>query len=229
MLEERFKDSLRRSLMFLEKVKYIINDVRQRRDFADYVNFIILNSKNININNTEATQVFIAFNHINAVLRRDLKEPNENSTIADLFKELRYRKDIWFDRFAIKSNVQPIQPPPKQRDQQREQRRSNNLFTRGVINGITDGNYQPTPLPLKQNEPTPAFYFPNKYPPYINTNQSNYNAQKRYNRYQTNQSYLQNQFNKTGYQQRYQQRYQQKGGRVANIVTGAAAIGQTLR
>ena len=230
MLEERFRDSPGRSLMLLEEVKYTVNNVCQRRDPADYVNFIILNSKNTSIGNTEATQVLIALNHIDAVLRRDLKEPNESSTVANLLKELRYRKDIWFDRFAIKSNAQPTQPPPKQRDQreQREQRLPNNPFTRGVANGIASGNYQPTLLQPKQNELTPAFY-PNRYPPYININQSNYNAPGRYNRYQTNQSYPQNQPNKIGYQQRYQQRYQQKRNRVANIVAGAATVGQTSR
>lgn len=53
-LEERFRDSPSKSLSMLEAIRYTTKDARNRRDPADYVSTIVLNSKNAGIAPTEA-------------------------------------------------------------------------------------------------------------------------------------------------------------------------------
>ena len=64
--EERFRESPLRSLDLLEKLRYTIQDVRIRRDRADYVASIILSGKNAGKATTEAAQAKIVFNYLDA-------------------------------------------------------------------------------------------------------------------------------------------------------------------
>lgn len=115
-LETRFQDSPSKSLSLLEAVRYTVRDARSRRDPADYLSSIVLNSKNAGIATTEAAQVLLAYEHMDSQLRRDLPRPTALSTVADLMEELRHQKDIWFDIYSNKdtrieprSSVQPAQ------------------------------------------------------------------------------------------------------------------------
>lgn len=106
-LEARFRDSPGKSLTLLELIRYTVRDVRSRKDPADYVSSIVLNSKNAGIAATEASQVLLAYEHIDGELRRDLSIPTEVSTVAGLLEELRRRKDIWYDIYSKGYEARP--------------------------------------------------------------------------------------------------------------------------
>lgn len=93
-LEARFRDSPGKSLTLLESVRYTVRDARNKKDPADYVSSIVLNSKNAGIATTDAAQVLLAYEHIDGELRRDLPRPTEASTVSSLLEELRHQKDI---------------------------------------------------------------------------------------------------------------------------------------
>lgn len=89
-LEARFRDSPGKSLALLESVRYTVRDAKNRRDPADYVNTIVLNSKNAGFASTEYAQVRLAYEHMDRELRQNLPRPSEQSTISNLLTELRY-------------------------------------------------------------------------------------------------------------------------------------------
>lgn len=93
-LETRFRDSPGKSLALLEAVRYTVADARNRRDPADYLATIVLNSKNAGTATTEAAQVLLAYEHMDGNLRRDLPRPTITSTVASSMEELRHQKDI---------------------------------------------------------------------------------------------------------------------------------------
>ncbi len=107
-LEARFRDSPGKSLTLLESVRYTVKDARNKRDPADYVSSIVLNSKNAGIATTEAAQVLLAYEHIDGELRRDLPRPTEASTVSSLLEELRHQKDIWFDIYGKGYESRPL-------------------------------------------------------------------------------------------------------------------------
>lgn len=116
-LEARFRDSPGKSLTLLESVRYTVRDARNKRDPADYVSSIVLNSKNAGIATTEAAQVLLAYEHIDGELRRDLPRPTEASTVSSLLDELRHQKDIWFDIYGGKSyETRPLTTPQNRQD-----------------------------------------------------------------------------------------------------------------
>lgn len=99
-LEARFKDSPGKSLTLLEAIRYTVKDARNRRDPADYVSSIVLNSKNAGIADTKAAQVLLAYEHLDGELRQNLPRPTATSTNSDLLDELRHQKNIWFDIYG---------------------------------------------------------------------------------------------------------------------------------
>lgn len=74
---------------------------------TDFISSIVLNSKNAGIATTDATQVLLAYEHIDGELRRDPPRPTPASTIAALMEELRHQKDIWFDIYAKGYEAKP--------------------------------------------------------------------------------------------------------------------------
>ena len=102
-LEERFRDAPGKSLATLETVRYTVADARMRHDPADYMSTIVLNGKNSGIATSEASQVLLAYEHIDGQLRRDLTRPTPTSTVASMIQELRLQKDIWFDIYSSSS------------------------------------------------------------------------------------------------------------------------------
>ena len=87
-------------MSIVEAIRYTIKDVRVRKNLADYVNSILIYSKNVGLALTETKQVLLAYEHMNAELRRDLPRPLETSTIPSLINELRLQKDIWYDIYS---------------------------------------------------------------------------------------------------------------------------------
>ena len=101
-LEERFRDPPGKSLTLLEKIRYTVKDVRNRRDPADYVASIVVNGKNASIAPTEYSQVLLAYEHMDAELRQHLQLPKASATIDEFLEEIRHHKEMWFDLFANK-------------------------------------------------------------------------------------------------------------------------------
>lgn len=95
-LEARFRESL----ALLESVRYTVKDAKNRRDPADYINTIVLNSKDAAIAATEAAKVLLAYEHMDGELRRHLPRPTDSSTVSSLLSEIRHQKDIWFDIYG---------------------------------------------------------------------------------------------------------------------------------
>ena len=100
MLEERFRDAPGKSLAALEAVRYTVADARLRKDPAEYMTTIVINGKNSGIAVTEASQVLLAYEHIDGQLRRDLARPTPTSTVSSMIEELRLIKDVWFDIYG---------------------------------------------------------------------------------------------------------------------------------
>lgn len=103
-MEQRFRDPPDRSLAALKAERYTIQDVRRRRDPTDYVQSVVVLGQNAGIAITEATQVMMAYEHMDPQLRRHLLLPNEHSTIEDFIKEISAQKHVWFDHYSITIN-----------------------------------------------------------------------------------------------------------------------------
>ena len=91
--------------------QYTIQDVRRRRDPADYVQSIVLLGQNTGIAITDATQVRIAYEHMEGQLCRDLSRPNKYTTVESLIEELSALKHVWFDIYSSSNlgiRTQPI-------------------------------------------------------------------------------------------------------------------------
>lgn len=76
-LEARFRDSLDKSF----------KDPKNRRDPADYVDTIVLNSKNAGGASAEAAQVLLAYEDLDGEVGRDLPRPTDMSTVIGLLGE----------------------------------------------------------------------------------------------------------------------------------------------
>ena len=63
-LESRSRDSPRKSLTLLESIRYTVQDVRDKRDPAEYVFSTVLNGKNAAIATTDAAQALLAYENI---------------------------------------------------------------------------------------------------------------------------------------------------------------------
>ncbi|KAI4221405.1 MAG: hypothetical protein L6R40_008635, partial [Gallowayella cf. fulva] len=202
-LEERFRDSPSRSLALLESIRYTVRDVRARKDPADYVASIVINAKNSGIATTEATQVMLAINHMDAVLRDSIGGPSSITTIPRLQQVLREKKDIWFDRF---SNDRLDREPSKQ-----NQRQDKGKQPQGQQSNTT---YQfRAPVPFYggyQNRPQP-YAPPGQYAPPQNTYQNQYAGPQI-----KQQPDAAKPTNPQGYQQAYQPGYRPFGNRPQN-------------
>ena len=63
--------------------------MRARKNLANYVNSILIHSKNTDLASIKTKQVLLTYEHINVELRRDLSRPLETSIISSLINELR--------------------------------------------------------------------------------------------------------------------------------------------
>ena len=141
-LESRFRDSPGKSLTLLESIRYTVQDVRDKRDPADYVFSIVLNGKNAGIATTDAAQVLLAYELVDGELRRDLSRPTAASMVTELLKELRHQKDIWFDIYgshearpsAIPFNLYDSSRQDKGKQPQRQY--GSNPFLRAILNAL---------------------------------------------------------------------------------------------
>ena len=71
MLKKRFKDFFKKSLASLKFIKYIIKDIKVKKNPVNFVLNIVLYTKNININNTKYVRILLAYKYIDNVLKRD--------------------------------------------------------------------------------------------------------------------------------------------------------------
>lgn len=93
-LESRFKYLLGKLLSLFENIRYTVTNTRRRKDPANYINAILLNSKKTGIVSTEAVQMLLAYKYIDAKLRRDLPLLIKTLTISALLDKLRNKKEV---------------------------------------------------------------------------------------------------------------------------------------
>ena len=89
-LEIRFRDSPSRLLLIVEAIRYIVKDVRVKKDPVDYITSILVYSKNTNLAPTELLQVLLTYKYMDGKLRRDLSRPLDLSTVASFISDLYY-------------------------------------------------------------------------------------------------------------------------------------------
>ena len=124
-LETRFRDSPGRSLSIVEAIRYTVKDVRARKDPADYVTSILTHSKNAGLAIIEASQVLLAYEHMDGELRRDLPKSFDASIIAAFISDLRLQKDIWYDIYSKGGESKPSAEPKLKQGQYNNPYRSN--------------------------------------------------------------------------------------------------------
>ena len=103
-LERRFREAPGRALSTLESTRYTIAHVRRGNDPEQYLQSIMLNGKNSGIATNDHAQVMLAYEHLDPHLRRDLQEPTEATTMAQLTSAMTSKKNLWFDLYRSSSN-----------------------------------------------------------------------------------------------------------------------------
>ena len=99
-LENRFRDSPTKAMEKPETTRYTLLDARRRKEPSEYVQSIIINGRNAGIAETERSQVMLAWQHMDAELRRDLPRPSDRSTISQFIESVNDNKDLWFDVYS---------------------------------------------------------------------------------------------------------------------------------
>ena len=145
-LEARFRDSPGRSLSIVEAIRYTVKDVRARKDPSDYVTSIMIHSKNAGLASTEAGQVLLAYEHMDAELRRDLPQPSDSSTLASFISDLRHRKDLWYD---IYSKPEKSYADPKHKQGQYNNPYRSNSYPQNPFRGF--GSYGRPSMPYNNS------------------------------------------------------------------------------
>ena len=90
----KFYNSFGKSLILLKAIRYTIKNVRNKKNFIDYVFSIVLNDKNVNIIIIDVAQILFAYKHINDELKRDLVKFTKILIIFNLLEKLRHQKNI---------------------------------------------------------------------------------------------------------------------------------------
>ena len=103
-LENRFRQAPGMALAKLESLRYTISDVRARKDPEEYVQEIVVNGKNAGTATTEASQVMMAYNHLDVQLRILLPQPMLHTTLSEFLVNIQKAKANWFDLYKPYTN-----------------------------------------------------------------------------------------------------------------------------
>ena len=98
-LEKRFREAPGVALSKLESLRYTIADVRARRDPEDYIQQIIVTGKNANTAMTEESQVWTAYQHMDAALRVTLPQPGPETSVAVFIQHVASARSNWYDLY----------------------------------------------------------------------------------------------------------------------------------
>jgi hypothetical protein len=83
VLEKRFCDSSGKALAALEQSRYTTKEVREGRSPIAYVSNIILHGRSSGIAPIEHTQMLLAYDHVDGILRRDLRRPDPTTKMEE--------------------------------------------------------------------------------------------------------------------------------------------------
>ena len=78
----------------MENIWYEIKNIKNRKNPAEYILIIVLNTKDAGIAIDERAQILLIYEHMNGHLRRDLPRPLSLSTLSGLIEDFRYQKNI---------------------------------------------------------------------------------------------------------------------------------------
>ena len=86
--------------MALKRCRYSIKDAADGKDPEEFVQLIMINSKNTGTTIIESSQILIIYKHIDAELQQDLLIPATTLIISKLLETLYTRKQNWFDIYS---------------------------------------------------------------------------------------------------------------------------------
>lgn len=95
-LKSRFKVRTNVALESLTSERYTLNDARNQREPAAYIQAVLRHAKNANIDSVE-NQLSFAYRGIAVELRAMVDAPTQRTTVADFIDRLDLKKDVWFD------------------------------------------------------------------------------------------------------------------------------------
>lgn len=107
-LSKRFKEPTGVALAHLTTEKYTMNDARNRREPAAYVQSIIRHAKAAEIESTQ-NQLTFAYQGIVAELRAFIDPPQADSTVGSFIQILELKKDTWFEMSSRQRSQMPFQ------------------------------------------------------------------------------------------------------------------------
>jgi len=93
-LRDAFKRPLSESLSALQKMKYSLQDARNRKPIAQFIYGITKHARDAGFNEARP-QLTYAFNGIELLLRQGIMEPTEGTSIAMYVKMLEQHRDTW--------------------------------------------------------------------------------------------------------------------------------------
>ncbi|RKF55123.1 hypothetical protein OnM2_092049 [Erysiphe neolycopersici] len=97
VLEKRFCEFPGRALVVLQKVRYILQNVKEGRSPVAFVSDIILHRRASGLTSMPQAQLSLAFEHFEDVLRRDLTYPTLETSIEVFMAEIKDAYSIWSD------------------------------------------------------------------------------------------------------------------------------------
>ena len=97
VLHKRFRESSFVVMVAFNKERYIMKNVRRRRESMKYVHVIIRAAKVINMN--VFFQIYHLYNGLNSELRRDLKKSADDIIMNVFLQDLEENKEIWWNIF----------------------------------------------------------------------------------------------------------------------------------
>ena len=95
VLHKRFKKSTFFVMITIIKKRYIMNDVKRKREFIKYAHIITRAMKTIDM--IVIAQIFLIFNDLNLKFRRNLIKIIDNITMKTFFQNMKNNKKIWWD------------------------------------------------------------------------------------------------------------------------------------
>lgn len=121
-------------------------DVRAGRELSIYIQSIVTNAKDAKFD-TAFQQLTWAWRNLDPVLKRDIKQPNEDTTLTAFLEEVESKKEVWQEVYQPRGQTFTRQDNYGQVDRR---------DTRQLSSSRPQGNY-----PYQMNPTTP--YFPNQY------------------------------------------------------------------
>lgn len=100
LLEGRFRDPPSQSLARLREARYTVQDARNHRDPAAYVQDMVTAARNSRVARTENEIVIMAYDQIDTSLRLHLPEITDSTTLEEFLRVLNRKKVLWFEHYG---------------------------------------------------------------------------------------------------------------------------------